>query len=339
MEQVYTPNQNFKVLVNCMTYNQSKYIEDALNGFVMQKTDFSFVCLVMDDASTDGEQEVIKAWMERECDMEKVENLEIEKSFVTIVPHRANVNCTFAFYFLKENLYKKGGKTPMITPWREHCEYEALCEGDDYWIDNNKLQNQVSFLDSHQEYSASATNSKLIDLNGTFLRLFSKKESRAICALGEIVPSRQFHTATVVFRQNSLMNSAFSQYSYSWDTFRWSCLVSVAPIYYSDTITAIYRRGCGVTTATGTFNWFLQIEKWANTLVDIFYPDKLSWTDAYYPLLREVTAALLRGELSKDERAHLKSMKKRYNTNRIRVVNAKAYIHMYYGYLKRLLHV
>ena len=40
-------------------YNQSKYIEDALNGFIMQKTNFPFVCVIIDDASTDGEQDVI----------------------------------------------------------------------------------------------------------------------------------------------------------------------------------------------------------------------------------------------------------------------------------------
>ena len=166
MEQVYTPKQNYKVLVNCITYNQSKYIEDALNGFAMQKTDFPFACLVMDDASTDGEQDVIKAWMERECDMERAENVEIEKSFVTIVPHKTNSSCTFAFYFLKENLYKKGGKIPMIAPWREHCEYEALCEGDDYWIYPRKLQRQVEWLDYHNDYILVCSNAKIVSEEG-----------------------------------------------------------------------------------------------------------------------------------------------------------------------------
>lgn len=161
MDQVYIPQKDYKVLVRCMTYNQSKYIEDALNGFAMQQTDFPYVCLVMDDCSTDGEQDVIKAWMERECDMAKAESIEIEKSFITIVHHRTNLNCQFAFYFLKENLYKKGGKAPMIAPWREHCEYEALCEGDDYWISLEKLQKQVEFLDVNKEYSMCFHNAKV----------------------------------------------------------------------------------------------------------------------------------------------------------------------------------
>lgn len=150
MEQIYIPKQDYKVLVRCFTYNQSKYIEDALNGFAMQQTEFPFVCLVMDDCSTDGEQEVIKAWMGRECDMVKAEYIDIELSNVILVPHKSNTSCTFAFYFLKQNLYGSGKKKMnMVYPWRESCEYEALCEGDDYWIDPFKLKEQNFYLDTH----------------------------------------------------------------------------------------------------------------------------------------------------------------------------------------------
>lgn len=175
MEQIYTPIQDYKVLVNCMTYNQSKYIEDALNGFAMQKTNFSFVCLVMDDCSIDGEQDVIKAWMERECDMSNAEYAEIEKSYITIVPHKSNKQCTFAFYFLKQNMYKeKAQKLEMVNPWRQHCEYEALCEGDDYWIDTLKLQHQCSFLDTHSDYSMCFHKAVILDYigKGTSLKTY-----------------------------------------------------------------------------------------------------------------------------------------------------------------------
>ena len=53
------PEQEYKVLVNCATFNHSKYIEEALNGFAIQQTNFPFVCYILDDASTDGEQDVI----------------------------------------------------------------------------------------------------------------------------------------------------------------------------------------------------------------------------------------------------------------------------------------
>lgn len=169
MEQIYIPKQDYKVLVRCFTYNQSKYIEDALNGFAMQQTNFPFVCLVMDDCSTDGEQEVIKAWMDCECDMEKAENVEIELSNIILVPHKLNTNCTFAFYLLKQNLYGTGKKIPLVTPWCDHCEYEALCEGDDYWTHPEKLQKQVDYLDSHSECGLVYTKVKrLIEKNNEY---------------------------------------------------------------------------------------------------------------------------------------------------------------------------
>ena len=49
----------FKVCCRCFTFNQAKYITDTMDGFTMQQTSFPFVCTIVDDASTDGEQEVI----------------------------------------------------------------------------------------------------------------------------------------------------------------------------------------------------------------------------------------------------------------------------------------
>lgn len=145
-----SPEQDYTVLVRCFTFNQSKYIEDALNGFVMQQTTFPFVCLVVDDASTDGELEVIKSWMERECDMAEAKHIDIPTVGIIIVPHKTNRNCTMAVYLLKENLFRqKEKKMEHVIPWREHCRYEALCEGDDCWNNPLKLQKQVEYMDGH----------------------------------------------------------------------------------------------------------------------------------------------------------------------------------------------
>ena len=53
-----------EVVVRCITFNHAPYIQEALNGFTMQKTTFPFVCTIIDDASTDGEQDVIKKYLE-----------------------------------------------------------------------------------------------------------------------------------------------------------------------------------------------------------------------------------------------------------------------------------
>lgn len=246
MEQVYTPKQNYKVLVNCMTYNQSMYIEDALNGFAMQKTDFPFVCLVMDDASTDGEQEVIKAWMERECDMGKAENVEIEKSFVTIVPHKSNSNCTFAFYFLKENLYRSVAKKMcMLTPWHEHCEYEAFCEGDDYWISVEKLQMQVGILDNHPDYSMCFHNSYIREeLNASYSgkhRIYNKSrvaDTLHIFRDGGFIP-----TASILIRTNMYLNFEEFPSNCPVGDLRLQIYAAInGDVYYVNELMAVYRR-------------------------------------------------------------------------------------------------
>lgn len=201
MEQIYKPKNDYRVFVRCNTFNQSKYIENALKGFAMQQTNFPFVCLVMDDCSTDGEQEVIKAWMERECDMEKAEYGEIELSNIILVPHKLNSNCTFAFYLLKRNTWKERElKVAMYAPWRNHCEYEALCEGDDYWIEPLKLQSQADFLDKHLEYSMCFSNS-LVHWQDEKKEdsMFASIEDRDYTGT-EIMSKWQVATATVMHR-------------------------------------------------------------------------------------------------------------------------------------------
>lgn len=249
MEQVYTPSKDYKVLVRCMTYNQSKYIEDALNGFAMQKTDFPFVCLVMDDDSTDGEQEVIKAWMERECDMTSAENIEIEKSFITLVPHKTNSSCTFAFYFLKENLYGTGKKTPLVAPWREHCEYEALCEGDDYWISPVKIQEQYNFLNANNEYLLIGSNG-IIQYNDTNLglRYFNNHFAIRDVSFEELVNNWVFPTASMMYCTSILENyPEWSAQIHFGDDLKVMLASIHGKVATLGTVTCVYRKGVGIT--------------------------------------------------------------------------------------------
>lgn len=163
-----TPQKNYyKVYVNTITYNQSQYIEDCLNGVAIQETTFPFVHHVIDDASTDGEQEVIKAWMKRECNMDKAEYYDNDICYIILAQNKNNINCTVAAYLLKKNLYREHKKKEALyKPWRDVCPYEALCEGDDYWIDSKKLQKQVDFMESHPDYTGVYTNALLLSSDG-----------------------------------------------------------------------------------------------------------------------------------------------------------------------------
>ena len=59
-------DRQFKVVIYSITFNHASYIKDTLSGFAMQQTDFPFLALVIDDASTDGEQEVIRNYIDEQ---------------------------------------------------------------------------------------------------------------------------------------------------------------------------------------------------------------------------------------------------------------------------------
>lgn len=238
------PQLEYKVLVRCLTYNQSQYIKDALNGFVMQQTNFPFVCIVMDDASTDGEQEVIKAWMELECDMSRAEYIDIPISIVIVVPHKTNTSCTFAFYLLKENLYRTGKKDYYLTPWREKCEYEALCEGDDYWIDPFKLQKQVDFLEKNLNYGLCYTKSKLF--NQKTQKYLSDISSPYRGIMNMILYRNPIVTLTVLYRKDlyySYINeiNPNEKHWLTGDYPLWIWIGLHSKIHYIEETTAVYR--------------------------------------------------------------------------------------------------
>lgn len=147
---------DWMVCVSCMTFNHAPYIVDAMNGFTMQETNFPFVCTVVDDDSTDGEQEVIKSYLNEHFDLEDkkiVRQEETDDYVLTFARHKINLNCHFVVLNLKYNHYRKKPKLPYVVRWRDKAKYIALCEGDDFWIDPKKLQKQVEYMEQHPECS------------------------------------------------------------------------------------------------------------------------------------------------------------------------------------------
>ncbi len=127
-----------KVLVSicCIAYNHEQYIRDALDGFLKQKTDFTYEILIHDDASTDHTADIIR---------------EYEKKYPEIIKPIYQV----------ENQYSKGVNILYDFEYtRAKGKYIAICEGDDYWTDENKLSKQISYMEKHPECSCTfhATN-------------------------------------------------------------------------------------------------------------------------------------------------------------------------------------
>lgn len=156
----------YKVCVRCFTFNQAKFIEETMNGFVMQQTNFPFVCCIVDDSSTDGEQNVIKQYMNANfamSDSTVAYEKETDYAHILFAQHKENKSCFFAVLLLKVNLYSEEYKKfQYISEWRDSSDYEALCEGDDYWVCVNKLQMQADFLDCHPDYGLVHTDFDLV---------------------------------------------------------------------------------------------------------------------------------------------------------------------------------
>jgi len=155
----------YKVVVWCNTFNQASYIKDTMDGICMQQTNFPFACLIMDDASTDGEPEVIKQYLNDHFDTEWTK--ETDDYHLTLARHQENKNCYFAVYLLKYNHYSI--KKPRLKYYREvtdEIDYVALCEGDDYWTDAHKLQKQADALDANPQVTLVYTNFQAIDAEG-----------------------------------------------------------------------------------------------------------------------------------------------------------------------------
>lgn len=118
--------KKIKVSICMLSFNHEKYIEQALNSILNQKTEFGFEILLHDDASTDNSQVIIKQYQEKYPNIIKA-------------------------ILQEENQYSQGihPSTHFNYP-RANLEYIAICEGDDCWLDDSKLQTQIESLEKNK---------------------------------------------------------------------------------------------------------------------------------------------------------------------------------------------
>lgn len=116
---------NIVVSICCIAYNAEKYIAQTLDSFLMQKCSFDYEILIHDDASTDNTAAIIR---------------EYEEKYPSII-HGV---------YQTENQYSKGVRISITYLYpKAKGKYIALCEGDDFWTDSNKLQMQVDALENN----------------------------------------------------------------------------------------------------------------------------------------------------------------------------------------------
>lgn len=127
------------VSIFCVSFNHEKFIAQALDGFLMQQTKFDFEIVISDDCSTDNTRAVIEKYKENYPNL-----------FRDVSP--------------KKNLGMQ--RNWMHTLSTCAGTYIALCEGDDYWTDPNKLQKQVDFMQKHKDCALTYHPVEVIDQGG-----------------------------------------------------------------------------------------------------------------------------------------------------------------------------
>lgn len=133
-----------KVSILCLAYNHGKYLRQALDGFLAQKTDFAYEIIIHDDASTDDTQQIIMEYAQKYPEL-------IRPVLQTQNQYSRNVHIMAEFL----NPLARG-------------KYIALCEGDDYWTDPDKLQLQYNIMESHPECSMCVHRIERVLEDGSF---------------------------------------------------------------------------------------------------------------------------------------------------------------------------
>ncbi len=215
-----------KVSVVIATYNQERFLPHTLESVVKQKVDFDFEVLVGDDCSSDKTAEIITEYAKKYPDI--------------IIP-----------IIREKNLGMAGNIKDLMM--RAKGEYIAFIEGDDYWLDENKLQIQVDFLDANPDYIAVFSKCVIVDENENRLPEIEKwsgfKKEGGEYSIKDfqdyILPGQ---TATSVYRKivysemEKKLKNAGIDISQMIDRAQVLCMLSVGKMYVMDEELSAYRR-------------------------------------------------------------------------------------------------
>ena len=178
MDEAYGP----VVSVLCTAYNHEAFIGKTIESFLSQKVDFKYEVIVHDDASTDSTASIIRTF---------------EKRYPSIVK---------GIYQLENQHSRAKGKVARILYSSASGKYIALCEGDDHWIDPNKLQRQIEALEADREAIACFTDA-FNERNGIrepFMGPYAKAPEGTTIGQLDLIKGQGIPTCTFVFRNIDL---------------------------------------------------------------------------------------------------------------------------------------
>ena len=168
--------QTITVSICMVTYNHEPYIRQAVEGVLMQQTNFEYNLIIANDCSTDRTDEVVR-------------------EILSTHPKRNLIKYT-------NNDKNKGMMLNGMCAWKEcNSKYIAFCDGDDYWTDSYKLQKQVDFLEVNTEYNVCCHS--VIDLYETGEMHIPKIDLHTFksnYSFEDLVDSNFIYSVSVIYR-------------------------------------------------------------------------------------------------------------------------------------------
>jgi glycosyltransferase involved in cell wall biosynthesis len=215
--------KGIKVSACIITYNQENFIRHCLDGAVNQVLDYDYEIVIGDDCSTDSTFAICREYADKYPDkirlLSRAENMGMAANWVDTIQ-----NCQ--------------GK------------YIAMCEGDDYWTDNNKLQKQVGFLESNPDYVLSFHKVSVLKASGEIVEDFITNVPAEHETISDVVEKGNYiHTPSVVYR-NIITEFPMEFYkSPIADHFLYILLSKHGKVKYLNAEMAVYRHGVGIFTS------------------------------------------------------------------------------------------
>jgi glycosyltransferase involved in cell wall biosynthesis len=229
-----TVSENPKISVAMITYNHEKFIAQAIESVLMQKTDFTVELIIGEDCSTDGTRRIVQEYAQ------KFPNV------IRAILHERNV-----------------GVQRNLRATFDACQgdYIALLEGDDYWVDPYKLQKQTKFLETNRHYSMCGCKAQRIlqASDGSYkdAGIYRPKISKPYYELKDFIEDMPMHTSTVLLRKNHLELPHWLNEIVGWDGCIFSILADKGPVGYLDEVTSNFRLHSG-----GIWTGRSPVERW-----------------------------------------------------------------------------
>lgn len=163
------------VSVLMITFNQEKFIAQAIESVLMQHVNFNYEIVIGEDCSTDQTRDIVLEYQEKNSDSIKLllqdKNVGMHNNFI-------------------DTFYSCRGK------------YIALLEGDDYWTDPHKLQKQVDFLEDNPDFAICFHNMQIIYEGMPHLNRISNTRQKEITSINNLAFGNYIYTASCIFRNN-----------------------------------------------------------------------------------------------------------------------------------------